>query len=73
MRHPVRIRKYASLGGRKSAEMRFADKDPKTVRNKRVGICISEIELLELNSKAKAAGLTRTEFIVRLVRNHSSF
>ena len=71
MRNSLRFREHASIGGKNSVKKRMAGRDPKTIRNKKLGLRVSENELQMINDNAKAASLSRTEFLVRLVKNHN--
>jgi hypothetical protein len=54
----------AAAGGRKGGKW---TKPPETVRNKQFIIKLSQIELDAFTQKAAAAGISRTELIIRAV------
>ena len=67
----VRIRDYSSEGGRKNAERCWSGKGPSAKRSKKFCLNISVAEYEMLSTKALAAGISRTELIVRLVQNYN--
>ena len=58
---------FFTLAGGKQ---RWGDKDPATVRNKRLSLVVAGNELDMMNAKAAAAGISRTELIVRAVEKY---
>ena len=58
------------IGGAKSAAIRWKGKDPSTVRNKRMILTVTGEEFGMMNAKAAAAGISRTELIVRAVEKY---
>jgi len=61
-------REVQKKGGANSAAKRWRDKDPSTIRNKRVPIDVSEQERQMIDSKAAEHGLSRTELIIQAVK-----
>ena len=54
-------------GGRKSAAKRWNEKNT-TVRDKQIKLTVTHDELAMMNVKAATAGISRTELIVRAVK-----
>ena len=65
-------RKTAAVAGRKGGGKRWRDKDPSTVRKKRILISVSENEDEIITEKCKALGLSRTELIIRAVADYEA-
>jgi nitrogen fixation protein FixH len=61
-------RTAGSAGGRRSAAKRWAGKT--TIRDKAIRVVVTEEELDLMNLKAAADGISRTELIVRAVRDY---
>ena len=59
-----------SAGGQLSAAKRWGEKDPITVRNKPLRLTVSIEELNMMDAKATAEGISRTELVVRAVREY---
>jgi hypothetical protein len=57
-----------SAGGQRSAAKRWAGKT--TIRDQAIRIVITREELDKMNAKAAAEGISRTELIVRAVRDY---
>jgi len=53
------------LAGIKSAAVRWGGKDPSTVRNLRLGLTVSQHELVALDAKAEELGISRTELLIK--------
>jgi len=63
-------KKTAVTAGRKGGGKRWKDKDPSTVRKKKILISVSENEALVIEEKCKEHGLSRTELIIRAVADY---
>jgi hypothetical protein len=61
-------RTAGSAGGRRSAAKRWAEKT--VIRDKAIRVVITREELDMMNAKAAAEGISRTELIVRAVRDY---
>jgi hypothetical protein len=61
-------RTAGSVGGRRSAAKRWAEKT--IIRDKAIRVVITHEELDMMNVKAVAEGISRTELIVRAVRDY---
>ena len=64
------VREYAQLGGRNSAKVRYGNRDPSTLRNKRFTVSMSEKEITMIKTKASATNLTHADLIIRAITNY---
>jgi hypothetical protein len=60
------------VGGKKSAVKRWGGKDPSTVRKRSLRLTVSNDELDMMDTIAAAECISRTELIVRAVREYRS-
>jgi hypothetical protein len=58
-----------SVGGRRSAAKRWAEKT--TIRDKAIRVVVTQEELDMMNVKSSAERISRTELIVRAVRDYN--
>ena len=58
----------AAAAGQKGGPNRWKDKDPATVRNKRLCIAVTQAELKAIDEKAEANAIPRVELVVRAVK-----
>jgi hypothetical protein len=59
----------AAMARKKAVEARWKDKDPATIRNKRISLALSKSELDMIDEKAAEKKLSRIDLIVTAVKN----
>ena len=62
--------KTGAAAGRKSAEKRWGDKPPATVRKNQIKVWVSDEEECIFSGKAAAAGVSKNELIIRAVKEY---
>lgn len=62
----------ASISGRKGGGLRWKDKNPDTIRNKRLSVNVTDTEFKEIAKKAEAEGLSKAELVIRAVEAYKS-
>jgi len=53
------------LGGYRGSAVRWGDRDPSTVRSKKVALSMSQAELELISAKAKTLRMSRSELLIR--------
>ena len=64
--------KSGSEAGKKGNLTRWKDKDPASVRRKKVVVALSDVEYELLAEKAGDLGISRTELVVRAVNDYKN-
>ncbi|MCL2010591.1 MAG: hypothetical protein FWG71_08640 [Synergistaceae bacterium] len=63
-------RAAGQVGGKRSAAKRWGEKDPVTIRNKPILLRVTHDELDLMDAKAASEGISRTELVIRAVREY---
>ena len=61
-----------SIGGKRSAEVRWSNRNPQTIRSMRISLPLSSDELSMIDGIATTEGISRAELIVRAVRAYQA-
>ena len=60
-----------AAAGRIGGSNRWKDKDPASMRNRKVLLAVTEAELAMMDAKAATAHISRTELIIRAVSEYT--